>query len=128
MGACGTAGPRELSNAHDCGRSRDRPHDHWGQEMEVGTGKEARNVRGNSTSESEIEKVSINPTRSPLIASYVQVGAPQQTRWVNRTAQPAEGRLLDHEPHGEVCVSAALSTKQVPQTSAQGARSRASGA
>lgn len=77
MGACGTVGPRELANAHDCGRSRDRQHGHRGQEMEVGTGKEARNFRGDSTSESEIKKVNMNPPPSPLTASYVQVGAPQ---------------------------------------------------
>lgn len=77
MGVCGFRGPRELSSAHVCGCSRDWQHDHPGQAMEVGTGKEAINFGGNSTSESEIKNVNISRPQLPLTASCVQVGAPQ---------------------------------------------------
>ena len=102
MGVCGIEGPGELSSAHDCGSSQNWQHDHPGQEMEVGAGKETRNVSGNSTSESEIKHVNRSPPQSPLTASYVQVGTPQETQRANHRAQPGEGWLLDHEPHSEV--------------------------
>ncbi|MXQ94370.1 hypothetical protein E5288_WYG001150 [Bos mutus] len=112
--------------AHDCGSSQNWQHDHPGQEMEVGAGKETRNFSGNSTSESEIKHVNRSPPQSPLTASYVQcrlstsrTGGSFNTilSKVSEVQMECEWERVPHLPTGSSESSEPLQTGRGPDTS-----------